>query len=113
MKYSVRIPLFVCIAAGTAVQTSAQSFVIAPELWDRPRSSATVMERPAIRQAVSAWLAQPAARLTVHHGPGQESSLQAEEIRTWLIALSIEAERVTLRGDLKGAGPLQLEVTRD
>ena len=113
MKYSVTIPLLVCIAAGAAVQTSAQSFVIPPELWDRPRSGASVMEPPAIRQAVGAWLALPAARLTVHHGPGQESLLQAEEIRTWLIAFSIEAERVTLRGDLKRSEPLRLEIERD
>jgi hypothetical protein len=66
-----------------------------------------------IRQAVAAWLAHPAARLVVHHGPAQESQLQAEEIRAWLTALALESERLTLRGDLKGTEPLLLEVLRD
>lgn len=113
MKYPVRIPFLACIAAGAAVQASAQAFVIPPETWDRPRSGAAIMERPAMRQAVGLWLGLPAARLTIHHGPGQESLLQAEEIRAWLIALAIEADRVTLRNDLKGAEPLQLEIVRD
>jgi hypothetical protein len=113
MKWRVRTLLFVCVVAGAAVQASAQSFVVPPELWDRPRSGASVMERPAVREAVGAWLASPAARLTIHHGPGQESSLQAEEMRAWLVALAIEAERVTLRGDLKDTEPLQLEVIRE
>jgi hypothetical protein len=49
----------------------------------------------------------------VHHVPGPESQLQAEEIRAWLTALALEAERVTLRGDLKGTEPLLLEVMSD
>jgi hypothetical protein len=96
-----------------ATAASGQSFAIPAELWDRPRSAAAVMALAPVRQAVAAWLAQPAARLIVHHGPGQESQLQAEEIRAWLAALALESERLTLRGDIKGTGPLQLEVLRD
>jgi hypothetical protein len=71
------------------------------------------MGQPSIRQAVAAWLAQPAGRLVIHHGPAQEAQLQAEEIRTWLTALALESERLALRGDLKGGEPLLLEVLRD
>ena len=69
---------------------AAQTFVVPPELWDRPRSGRAVLEQPAIRQAVNACLAQPGARLVVHHGAGQESLLAAEELRSWLTALAIE-----------------------
>ena len=102
-----------CIALHASAQTLAQSFIVPHELWDRPRSGAAVMERLPIRQAAGAWLAHPEARLIVHHGSGQDSLLQAEELRAWLIALAIEAERVTLRNDLKAAEPLQIEVIRD
>ena len=99
--------------AWIALQAAAQTFVVPPELWDRPRSGPAVMERQPIGQAVGAWLAHPQTRLIVHHGAGQDSLLQAEELRAWLIALAIEAGRVTLRNDLKPAEPLQLEVIRD
>jgi siroheme synthase len=92
---------------------TGQSFAVPAELWDRPRSAATVMGQPSVRQAVAAWLAQPAARVVIRHGPGQEAQLQAEEIRTWLTALALESGRLTLRGDLKAGEPLQLEVMSD
>lgn len=107
------ISLLVCAAALAAAHARAQSLVVPAELWDRPRSAAAVMGVPSIRQTVATWLTLPAARLVIHHGPGQESQLQAEEIRTWLIALALESERLMLRGDLKGTEPLQLEVLRD
>lgn len=99
--------------ACAALSTAAQTFVVPPELWDRPRSGRVMLEQPAVRQAVNTWLAQPGARLVVHHGAGQESALLAEELRAWLMALAVEAERITLRNDLKPSEPLTLEVVRD
>jgi hypothetical protein len=109
----VKILLLGCLALGVPAQACAQSFTVPPELWDRPRSAQAVMERPAIKQAVVAWLAVPGARMAVHHGSSQESVLQAEELRAWLIALAIEAERVSVRNDLAPSEPLRLEVMRD
>ena len=113
MRSPIGAWLFACVTAIAVTQANAQSFVVPAELWDRPRSAASVVGLQPIRQAVAAWLAHPAARLVVHHGPGQESQLQAEEIRAWLTALALESERLTLRGDLKGADPLLLELLRD
>ena len=99
-----------CAGPGHA-QSSARSFTVAPELWDRPRSGAAVMEQPAIRQAVAAWLAQPGASLLVHHGPGQDGYEQAEELRAWLLALALE--RVLLRNDPAAGRALRIEVLND
>jgi hypothetical protein len=103
----------IAIAAASltvAAQTFAQVYIVPPELWDRPRSGRAVLESPAVRQAVDAFLTQPAARLVVHHGNGQESLLFAEELRSWLAALAIEPARILLRADLKPTEPLRLEV---
>ncbi len=108
----IRIALtigMVCAASSVA----AQIFVVPAELWDRPRSGRAVIEQPAVRQAVGAWLAFPGARLVVHHGPGQESQLAAEEMRAWLAALAIEPARISLLNGLKPSEPLRLEVVRD
>ena len=103
---------FVLVAglAGAALCAAAQTYTVPPELWDRPRSGRAMLEQPAIRQAVNACLAQPGTRLVIHHGPGQESALQAEELRTWLAALAVEIGRIALRNDLKPSEPLRLEV---
>ena len=98
---------------AAALSAAAQSFVVPPELWDRPRSGRAMLEQPAIRQAVEALLARPEARLVVHHGAGQEPALLAEELRAWLAALAVDSARVALRGDLKPSEPIRLEVIRD
>ncbi len=108
----IRFALGMVIALA-AFAVAAQIFVVPPELWDRPRSGRAVIEQPAVRQAVGAWLALPGARLIVHHGPGQESQLAAEELRSWLAALAIEPGRISLRNGLKPSEPLRLEVVRD
>lgn len=107
----IRFPLTVLLFAA-ALAAAAQTFVVPPELWDRPRSGRAVLEQPAIRQAVNACLAQPGARLVVRHGAVQESQLAAEELRSWLAALAVEPGRISLRGDLKPSEPLQLEVIK-
>jgi len=99
--------------ACASFAAAAQSFVVPAELWDRPRSGAAVLAQPAIRQAVDRCLAQPGSRLVVRHGPAQESQLAAEELRSWLVALALEAGRIILRNDLKPSEPLTIEVIRD
>ncbi|MGH8633227.1 MAG: hypothetical protein ACRET7_03750 [Burkholderiales bacterium] len=95
-----------------AFAVAAQTFVVPPELWDRPRSGRTVLEQPAIRQAVNACLTQPGSRLIVRRATGQESLLAAEELRAWLGALAVEPGRISLRNDLKPSEPLRLEVAK-
>lgn len=97
---------------AAAVVAAAQTFVVPPELWDRPRSGGTILAQPAIRQAVNACLAQPGSRLVVHHAAGQEGLLAAEELRSWLIALAVDGGRISLRGGLKAAEPIRLEVVK-
>jgi hypothetical protein len=95
---------------AAALPAVAQTFVVPPELWDRPRSGRAVLEQAAIRQAVNASLAQPGSRLIVRHAAGQESLLAAEELRSWLGALAVEPGRISLRNDLKTSEPLRLEI---
>jgi len=88
----------------------AHAAAITPEMWDRPRTAATVMEQPAVRQVVNAYLARGRTMLVIRHAPVTDSVLQAEELRSWLIALAVEAGRLRLRGDLAPGHPLTLEI---
>ena len=100
------------ILLASACGAAAQSFVVPAELWDRPRSGQAVLETPAIRQAVGAWLANPGAELILRHGAAQESVLAAEELRAWLSALAIESARISLQGGLGPAEPMRIEVVK-
>lgn len=96
-------------AAG-ALPAGAQSFPVAPDLWDRPRSAQSVQAAPAVRQAVDVLLARPDARLTIHHAPGADGQLQAEELRAWLMALALDGSRIALAADLRPRENLVLEL---
>lgn len=98
------------VLAGAAAGAIAQSFVVPPELWDRPRTGRIVLEQSAIREAVKVYLGQPGSRLVVHHGPTPESFMLAEELRAWLLALALESSEVTLQNDLKLRDPLRIEI---
>lgn len=104
-----RYTLALCLLPWAAY-AHAQTVVVAPELWDRPRSARAVLGEAAVKQAVNGYLAQPASRLVIRHSPAQESMLQAEELRLWLVALALEPQRIGLLGDLKAGEPLKIEI---
>ncbi len=83
-------------AAGPAI---AQSFALPAEMWAAPRSGEVVRAEPAVRRAVEAWLVQPNRVLGIRHQRRDEALAQAEELRGWLIALGIDAERIVLLDD--------------
>ena len=102
----------ILLCAAGAPAGAAEQLAVAPELWDRPRSARSVLEQPAVREAVRAYLAQAGSRLVIHHGYGQDPLLQAEELRAWLMALAVDAARIELLGDVKSGESLKIEVLR-
>lgn len=96
--------------APAAEPISTQPGAIPYALWDRPRSGRAVLAVPAVRDAMAALLAQPGARLRIRHPTGVEGVLQAEELRTWLIAHAIEPGRLLLQAEPGARQPVQLEI---
>ncbi len=112
----------VAVTALAGAQTYAQSAVtaapgpvlwaVAEELWDRPRGAEAVRGQPSIRAAVGAMRTTPGVSLVISHGRGQNEQMKAEELRDWLVALAVDAARISLAGDDRSSGPLLLELRR-
>lgn len=100
------------VLSALSFAAQAQIHEVSAELWDRPRTARAIVEQDAIKRAVGAALAQPAAQLVIHHGAGQEPLLQAEELRSWLGALAIDTRRIVLRNDLAAGAPIQIEIAQ-
>lgn len=96
--------------AGPNLAFAAQAYTVPAEFWEQPRSSKAVLEQPALRQGISAWLAKPGNTLVIHYGSGEEALLRAEELRAWLIALAVEEARIEVAGDLAGGDELRIEL---
>ena len=101
----------IAAAALHVLAAGAQTFEVPAELWDRPRTGRAVLEQDNVRRAVGAALGKPEAQIVIHHAPGQEPLVQAEEMRSWLVALAIDSRRVLLRADAPAGAPMTLEVS--
>jgi len=106
----LRLILSGCLVAVALPALASETFAPAPELWDRPRTARAVLEQPAIRGAVGAYLAHDGARMVIHHPPGTGPALQAEELRAWLTALAVDSQHVALASD-PSLKALTIEVT--
>lgn len=87
----------------------AEQVVLPPDLWDKPRSGEAMLAQPALKHCVETLLADPRARLSIHYGKGDETMLQATELRAWLVALAADGARIDIVGD--GDEGLNLELT--
>ena len=102
----------ITLAFGALAPACAEQLLVAPELWDRPRSARSVLDQTAIRDAIRHHLEQPGSRIVIHHGYGQTPLLQAEELRAWLMTLAVDAARISLLNDVKPNEALKIEVVK-
>lgn len=107
---SIKLAIAAALLAWPNLAFPGQSFPLPAEFWEQPRSAQALLEQPALRSNVSAWLAKPGGTLVIHHSSGEDALLRAEELRAWLIALAVEATRIDVAGDLPGNGELRIEL---
>ena len=81
------------------VPSMAETLTLPGEFWISPRSGQSVRAEPQLQQVFAAYLQSERVRLRLHHQKRDESTAQAEELRGWLIALGVEAERIELADD--------------
>lgn len=95
------------LSCGTAF---AQDCPVPPELWTQPRTGALVRAQMPLRPCVDGFQADPAARLTIHFGQGEEAALRADELRAWLMALALDGGRIGLKREPGASQPLKIEL---
>ena len=102
--------VFVFALLSVALPAWAEGVPVPPELWDQPRNGAIILEQPVFKRSVDALLSNPEARLHIRFGKGDETLLQAEELRAWLIALAVDGKRIELIADSENGRGLSLEL---
>lgn len=95
MKTTARTTLFASLLLFAA-PVLAESWTLDESAWSRPRTGERVRAMEPVNAAVNAWLAQPDARLVLRHASGEEGSLWAAELKDWLVALGVPADRIDL-----------------
>jgi len=85
---------------------------ISPALWALPRTGRIILAQPAVHQAVEHYLQHPDMHIIIHRAAGDESTAKAEELRSWLISLAVEASRLSVIGDLAANQPLSIQTQK-
>ena len=105
-------------ADGLVVPVTAAPAVMAPavtvtaEQWARPRSGEAVAQLPELARLVEALDRNPSQRLVVRHASGDDGTLWAEELRSWLVALGIPSVNIELAPGAPETDKLLLELRR-
>ena len=107
------------VANGLATPVTTQPAATSPvvtvtaEQWARPRSGETVAQMPELGRLVEAFDRNPSQRLVVRHASGDDGTLWAEELRSWLVALGVPSVNIELAPGALEADKLLLELRRN
>lgn len=116
LMMKILLPLFFILFSSPllAVETTlttesrvATPYILSAEMWARPRSGQTVLNMPPIRSAVAQVLKRKNSYLLIRYPGGDEGSIWAEELQSWLIALGIEPVLIEIH---PGSMPEQIEL---
>jgi len=109
--------LLVCLAQKPVVAQEANEFVLRSSEWNVPRTNDSILAMPALKKTVQAFSKYPGARIQIRYPGGDEGSLWATELRSWLVALGIASRHIELLPGSHDPEQLELQVipppTRD
>lgn len=113
IKHCVRlILLLTCLVCGMNLSQAQDSplFVLSASEWNVPRTSKSVLAMPALRKTIQAYDKQTGARIQIHYPGGDEGTLWASELRSWLVSLGISSRHIDLLPGTRKPGQLELQV---
>lgn len=103
--------VLVVMLIGASVGAAETVQVVTAEDWARPRSGESLVQMPALKRTLRAYLGDDAQRIVIRHPQGEEGVLWAEELRGWLVALGVPSEDVSVSADSSRLDAIELEVT--
>ncbi len=90
-----------------AENASSDNYILTAEMWARPRSGEAVLKMPPVHSAVAQLLKTANSHLLIRYPGGDEGSIWAEELQSWLITLGIEPVLIEMS---PGSTPEQIEL---
>ncbi|MEJ2686046.1 MAG: hypothetical protein P8124_02350 [Gammaproteobacteria bacterium] len=107
----MRRVLFVFLLCVSASARSAdRHYAISIDDWARPHDGRAVVHMQPLAQAVQALTRVPNAVLVINYPGGEQGSLWAHELRSWLVALGIPSRRLRLAPGSQREDALDIQV---
>lgn len=100
------------VPVTTAPVVASPTVTMTAEQWARPRSGEVVAGLPGLARLVETLDSDPFQRLVVRHASGDDGTLWAEELRSWLVALGVPAVNIELASGALEVDKLLIELRR-
>lgn len=106
------IVLIICLGTvnPAAWAGNANIYILTSSEWNVPRTTRTVLNMPALRKTIKAYDKHTGSRIQVHYPGGDEGTLWASELRSWLVSLGVASEQIDLLPGTRKSGQLELQV---
>jgi hypothetical protein len=88
----------------------APVYILKASEWNVPRTTETILHMPALRHTIQAYNQQPKAKIQIHYPGGDEGTLWATELRSWLVSLGVASRHIELLPGSRKDGQLELQV---
>ncbi|MDH5778009.1 MAG: hypothetical protein OEZ33_07345 [Gammaproteobacteria bacterium] len=110
MKIKKYLILFLLISLPCSVFAVDEKYELTHEQWSVPKKADDVLNMPAIAKVFAAIQKYPEGRLLIRYPGGDEGTLWAHELRSWLVSLGISRKTIELRPGSKDAAIIELLV---
>ena len=85
-------------------------YVLKTSEWNIPRTTDSILTMPALKKTVRAFSSQPGSRIQILYPGGDEGTLWASELRSWLVSLGIASRYIELLPGSSSPDQLELQV---
>jgi hypothetical protein len=105
------IALLYCFSWPLPVTAQEQNvFILSSSEWNVPRTTETILAMPALQKTIQAYRISREGQIQIRYPGGDEGTLWANELRSWLVALGIASKHIDLLPGSRDPGQLELEV---
>lgn len=102
--------LLLCVAA--TAQGADKHYAISIDDWARPKDGRAVVHMQPLARAVRALAASGDSELVINYPGGEQGSLWAHELRSWLVALGVSSRRLRLAPGSQREDALDIQVVQ-
>lgn len=106
----VVILLYMPFADAAAQAKQPPVYILTAGDWNVPRNTETILSMPALQHTIQDYNDNPRATIQIHYPGGDEGTLWATELRSWLVALGIASQHIELLPGSRKDGQLELQV---
>lgn len=110
MLRAMKSSLFALLLIGLVTTSQAETLLLEGHEWAVPKKATTIIAMLAINKTMHRMLQHPDSQLQIRYPGGDEGTLWANELRSWLVALGLTSQRIELIPGSASRTALELEV---